>query len=253
MTRMIRGACVVALLGSWAWGASEGEPSKTPAPPAPPAPKPWNVSGGVGLSLSQGNTENMMGNANLGADWTKAPWAFILKADGEYGEDEEKTISERAKGSSQVNLKMSDVFYWLFVTELERDAIADVEYRLKGNLGVGYKAVDQGGSTLVFEVAPGYMREKLGSGAEDDVMTLRFHEGYQLVLQEGAKLWESVDILPDVTEVADYLLNAEIGIEAGISKQMRLRCVLKESYDSEPALDKERSDLSLITSVLWKF
>lgn len=231
---------------------AEGTPTPTPAPSPSPTPKSWNFSGGLGCTMTSGNKDTLMGNASMAADATCEMWKIILGADGEYGETEEEKSAERAKGSSQINYKMVDKFYWMLLTDLEHDAVADVEYRLKAVVGAGVNPVKTDHALLSFELGPGYMREKLGDGTEADILTFRASERFQVDIQPGARFWQSVEYLPDVEDFSAYLLNAEMGVEASVSKKVALRFVMKETYDSEPAMDKESTDLSLITSLLWK-
>ena len=55
--------------------------------------------------------------------------------------------------------------------------------------------------------------------------------------------------LPEFSDFSNYLLNAEVGIEADITAGISLRVLAKDSYDSEPAAGREKNDLSVIAGL----
>jgi len=213
----------------------------------------WEISGGLGASLSQGNQDTMVGNISADAKRTWTDWELLLGASGEYGETENQKSAEKAKGAIQGNWVFSKRFYGFLLNDMERDALADVEYRFKAAPGMGCKAILTDTCRWNLELGPGYMREKLGDGTEDDIMNLRMFQRYELRIKEGLKVWESVEYLPSVKNFSDSLLHGEMGIETSLSQHFSLRFVLKDTYDSVPAEGRERNDLSLIGAILWKW
>ena len=58
-----------------------------------------------------------------------------------------------------------------------------------------------------------------------------------------------MEYLPEAEDFDNYLLTAEVGIEAAVSTRVSLRVVLQDKYDNTPALGAERNDLSLIAGL----
>ena len=48
-------------------------------------------------------------------------------------------------------------------------------------------------------------------------------------------------------------MNAEIGIETGITTQISLRTYLQDTYDHEPAPGRQKNDLKFVTAIAYKF
>ena len=55
--------------------------------------------------------------------------------------------------------------------------------------------------------------------------------------------------MPRIDDWEQYLLDAEVGIEAAINSHMSLRFVLQDLYNSRPASGSERNDLMVIGAV----
>ncbi len=66
----------------------------------------------------------------------------------------------------------------------------------------------------------------------DDYWGIRCGERYTLQVSETAKLWQSAEYLPNADDFDQYLINAEIGMEAVVTKLISLRLVLQDGYNS---------------------
>ena len=84
-------------------------------------------------------------------------------------------------------------------------------------------------------------------------MTLRVSERWEFALSKTAKLWEQVDYLPEVDAWGTYLVNAEAGAEAAINTRLSLRIVATDKFNSEPAADRLRNDITLVSSLVYKY
>jgi hypothetical protein len=58
-----------------------------------------------------------------------------------------------------------------------------------------------------------------------------------------------------VDKFNNYILNAEVGVEAALNKSsnLSLRSVLQDAYVNIPAPNRLKNDLKLITSLVYKF
>jgi hypothetical protein len=84
---------------------------------------------------------------------------------------------------------------------------------------------------------------------------LRAGETFHYAISSHAKAWETVKVLPQVNQFDNYLVLAELGVEAGLTKgnKLNVRSVFQDSYNNIPATDRLRNDLKLITSLVYKF
>ena len=117
------------------------------------------------------------------------------------------------------------------------------------NYFVKNKTVDLSG-----ELGPGYIIQSLG-GQESDFATLRVGEKFHYALTDRARIWQTFEWLPQVDKFDNYIVNAEIGIEADITpdKKISLRSFLQDTYNSQPAAGLKKNDMKLVTALAYKF
>ena len=96
------------------------------------------------------------------------------------------------------------------------------------------------------------MFEKL-AGVESQYWTLRFAERFEHKLSKAARVWQSLEYLPQVDDFGNYVLNAELGLEAALTEKLSLATFVQDTYRSEPAPGREENDLKWVTGVKYRF
>src|SRR5262249_38025874 len=131
------------------------------------------------------------------------------------------------------------------------DGIADIEYRFVLSPGVGYYFIKDPKTTLSLEGGPGVVIEKQGND-EHTYFTLRIGQKFEHKFNDRVRVWESVELLPQVDNFDNFIVNAEAGIESALSKTWALRLVLQDTYDNEPAPGRKKNDFKVIGGIQWK-
>lgn len=218
----------------------------------PPPPPRWNSSAAAGLTLTSGNSDTLVATANIGTEkkWDRNEAAFGI--DGSYGEQDDEKNIEMLHGFGQYNRLFTDRFFGLFRADAMHDAIADVEYRVTLSPGLGYYFIKNKTTFLRGELGPGVVFEKVG-GETDTYMTIRVAERFEHQLSKTAKIWQSAEWLPDVSDWDNYVINAEIGIEVAINTKWSLRTYIQDTYDNQPAPDRKHNDVKLVAATAYKF
>src|ERR1043166_1112576 len=67
------------------------------------------------------------------------------------------------------------------------------------------------------------------------------------------KVWESLEWIPKVEDMQNYLLTSEAGVSAPISKALSVSLILQDTYKSVPAIGKLKNDLKLIAGLTYTF
>ena len=235
-----------------------------PAPAPEPEKKPkWETSAGVGVTLTSGNSESVQAAANFLTQYKRDKDEFRFAIDAGYGEakpaesatnpdpDMEKNTSY-VRGSAQYNRLFSERLYGYLRVEAMHDDIADVTYRVTLSPGLGYYFIKNAKTQLSAELGPGYIFEKLDDD-ENDYATLRIGERFEHKLSKTARLWQSVEIMPEVTDFENFLVNFTAGIEADITKKLRVQVYVVDIYDNVPAPDREKNDLKLVAGLKYMF
>ncbi|MCS1411711.1 MAG: hypothetical protein M2R45_04913 [Verrucomicrobia subdivision 3 bacterium] len=227
--------------------ASEGEPAAVKETPK------WETSAALGFTLTQGNSDTVLVNANLISlkEWELNELSTGIN--GSYGEVESAKNNEVLRGTAQYNRLLGKTdSYFYGKADLLHDAVADVEHRLRVSTGYGYYFINNDKMKLSAEIGTGYIVEKLGGG-EDDYLTLRAGEKFEYNINERARLWQSTEWLPQVEDFSNYLLVAEFGVESDLTEKMSLRVSLQDNYDNQPAPSRKSNDLRLVTGIGYKF
>lgn len=212
----------------------------------------WVTTAAAGVTLSRGNTENDLYTANL---LTSRKWKaneVDLGVDGQYGETSGTKTTGNARAFGQFNRLFSERLFGYLRVEAQHDSIADLDYRLILSPGLGYYLIKSTNTFLRLEAGPSYVFEKLG-GTEDDYATLRLAERFEHKFNDRVKLWQSLEYLPEFGDFGNYILNGEIGIDAGLTAKLSLRTYVQNTYDSEPAPGRKENDLKLIAALAYKF
>lgn len=220
----------------------------------------WESSAGLAFAAATGNTENLLFTANASTQrlGERNEWRFGIS--GGYGESraandpdaEMERNTEFIRGFGQYDRLLSDRWYALGRVEYQYDGIADVDYRIPISLGAGYYFFRNEKIKLSADAGPGYVFEKLG-GVTDEYATLRFGQQFEWRISEGARLWERVDYTPEIEDFENYVLNAELGVEAKLTGALSMRVVAQNTYRSEPALGREENDFRILAGLQYSF
>lgn len=212
----------------------------------------WQTSAGLGLTLTRGNSDTLLFTADAVTAKKYTSDELTFGASLSYGEQEDIKNNETAKAFGQWNHLFTDRFYAYLRAEGLHDAIADVEYRITLSPGVGYYIIKETNMTLSAEAGPGVVIEKQGS-VEKTYFTARVAEKFDYKLSDRARVWQMAEFLPQIDNVDNYIINAEVGVESALTKKTALRALLQDTYDNQPAPGRKKNDLKLVTSVVVKF
>jgi putative salt-induced outer membrane protein YdiY len=225
---------------SWA------EEAETPPPPR------WESSAAVGLSLTRGNSSTLLFNANVQSQLKADPNEIRLGLDATYGETERVRSAESFRAYGQYNRLFSERLYGGLRLEGFRDAVADIDYRFTLAPMLGYYFIKEERTRLSGEVGPALIYEKQG-GESGGYAALRLAERFEHEFSDRARMWQSLEFLPQVDDFDNFLVLAEVGAEAGLMKNLNLRVTFQNSYDNQPAPGRKKNDIRLVTSLAYTF
>ena len=220
--------------------------------PAPEKVPGWDTSAALGFTLTRGNSDTLLftGNFLTGKKWDQNELSF--GSDAAYGENNGEKNAESVHGFGQYNRLLTERIYGYLRLDGLHDAVADVQYRFTLSPGAGYYFIKTENTKLSGEIGPGFIYEKQGEDTRG-YFTLRLAERFDQKMSDRAKIWQSVEILPQVDDFDNYIVNAEIGVETSLTAKLSLRNYLQDSYDNRPASGREKNDLKLVTSLAYKF
>lgn len=242
---------VTGLAAVLTWSAA-GARAQTAAEPEKETKPKWESSASLGFTLTDGNSDTLLLTGNIKTQKKMPRDEIAFGVDGAYGENEGEKNNETLHGFGQYNRLFTDRFFGYLRADALHDGIADIDYRVALSPGAGYYFVKEKKVTLAGEVGPGVIFERKG-GESDTYMTIRFAERFEWKITEKSRLWQSVEYLPQVDDFANYIINAEIGIETAITPKIWLQTYVQDNYVSQPAPGRESNDVKLVTGISYKF
>ena len=215
----------------------------------PPA---WESSVALGFSLTRGNSDTLLTTAAFKTRRKMEVNEYMLGLDGSYGKNDSVKNNEMLHGVSQYNHLFGKRFYGFFNLEGLHDGIADLQYRFTLSPGAGYYFIQETNTTLAGEAGPGLIFQRLG-GVDTVYASLRLAERFEHKFNNNARVWQKVEFLPQVNKPDNFLVNAEIGAEAALTKTFSLQAVLQDNFVNQPAPGRKDNDVKLISSLVYKF
>jgi putative salt-induced outer membrane protein YdiY len=225
----------------------------------------WEGSAAAGATLTKGNSDTFLGNITLSAARKRVKDEILLGATATYGTTEEEvelpngvsyddkdTTTANAGAFGQYNYLFNDRLYAGARLDFLHDAISEVKYRFTFSPLVGYYLIKDPRTKLAVEAGPAFVAEKV-EDKTDEYIALRFAERFEHKFSDKARVWQSLEYLPQVDRFHNYIINAEVGAEASMTDRVALRAVIQDTYDNRPADGRKKNDIKLITSVVYKF
>lgn len=204
-------------------------------------------------ALTAGNSETLQVNAALETAGEIARLGRVRAGiDGNYAEadtdDGRQTTVENLRAVANAQKTLHERLFASLDLGASTDRIALVDYRVRVSPGLGVPILRSERTTLDAEAGPAYLWESVDD-VRDDYLALRLAARLDHAHSETAKSWIALEYLPRTTDFADYLLNAELGVEAALNARLNLRLALQNRYDSRPAPELRENDVALLAGL----
>jgi putative salt-induced outer membrane protein YdiY len=212
----------------------------------------------AGVTMTDGNSRTLQANAAVLSEGEKEKLGAVRAgAEANYGESTvgggKETTVDNARGFANAKKTISPRTFGYADASALYDRIALIAYRAAAGPGVGAYALKNDRTSLSVEVGPSYVWEEV-AGVRAQYPALRVAERLDHAISATAKAWQAAEYLPKAVNPGDYLLNAELGVEAAVNARLNLRLVLQDKYDSTPGErasgeSLKSNDLTLIAGV----
>jgi hypothetical protein len=226
------------------------------------APPKWDSVASLDLTLTRGNSHTFLATVTLNTERKWASEELLFGGAAGYGTTtakdstgtEVKTETQNyVKGFGQFNHLFTERFYGGLRADGLYDEVADIRYRFTLSPIAGYYFIKETNTFLSGEVGPSLVTQKLDDLTPQTYCGLRLAERYEHKFDTGAKIWESLEWIPQVDKFNNWILNAELGVSAPVYKSLDVRLVLQDWYNNQPAPGKLKNDFKLLAGVGLKF
>ncbi len=214
----------------------------------------WAAKADLGYVVAGGNTE--LQALNVGDKLTFDPAGALRFAQtGSWiysrseGETTANLIAGELRGDYDLTPRLSAYGFGGFY----RNTFAGVSRRFSEGVGLGYRPVLAPRDTLLVEGGVNFFQERQTAGLTDDFTTARLAAWYKHLLTDRAWVSLGTQFLPDLSDLGDYLLDANAELGAPLSANVAVKLGYLVRYQSEPAPGFEDTDTVFTSGIQLAF
>lgn len=212
----------------------------------------WKSSVTFGFTMTRGNSDTLLVTGKVLTQRKSNLNEWLFGADGAYGESDSVKNRETLHGFGQFNHFFTSRLFVFGRMDGLHDGIKNIKYRFSASTGLGYCLMQRTNSSFVVEAGPSLVTEQQGNKTET-YTAARLAERFDYRINAAARLWQTAEIIPQVDQTANFIINAEIGIETVITKELSLQVFLQDNYVNEPAATYKNNDVRLVSGLSYKF
>lgn len=221
----------------------------------PPKPKLWSGNIKAGALLTRGNSNTDAANAS--ADVARRTKQDRFTFDAQYlfarDGDDNNVTTDNWLLQAKYDYFFTKKLYGYTVAKLERDNVADLEYRFQPGAGLGYQWIESAKENFRQEIGAGYTFEKYRNDEENDYANYRYAHSYDRQIKDNIKFIHNFEILPSLEDLSVYTFTADAGIRVSFTKQFFLDLKAEWKENSDPGPETRKNDFRYILSVGWDF
>jgi putative salt-induced outer membrane protein YdiY len=212
----------------------------------------WKGSATVGLTMTRGNSDSVLVTGKIDIERKSALNELILGLDGAYGEADGVKNYEGLHGFVQGNHFFTRRMFVFMRADGLHDRIKDINYRVALSPGAGYYLLRQTNLNFAIEAGPSVIFEKQ-DGLETIYAGWRLADRFEYRVNGTTRIWQTAEFIPQVDRFANFIINAEVGIETAITKKLGLQVYIQDNYVNQPAPGFKLNDVRLVSGVSYKF
>ena len=226
----------------------------------PTPPKRWTGALIANAVANRGNSASDVAGVSAEAVFRNDATRFSIGGNYAYGRQKDATTGEQAASVNNWSVKaqedyfLSKAFYLYANARYDQDRIADLKMRQTYGLGAGYQWIDKPDLGVKTETGLTYYNEQMFGGDHRDVIALRLAYGITKSIGSSVELFHNVEYLPDVTDWATALINADIGGRVTFLPHWLVELKAEWRYNARPLLhDSKRADTRTTASIGYTF
>jgi len=212
----------------------------------------WLSSIAFGLTMTSGNKNTLLLTAKLQTEWKSPHNEWLLGLNGAYGEDNSVRNNETLSGYAQFNHFFTQRLYGYGRADGLHDGIKDIRYRFTASTGLGYYLAQRTNLTFAVESGPSFVAERQGND-EQKYAAWRLADRFEYKFFSTARIWQKAEIIPQVDRPDNFIVNAELGVESAIAKDLALQVYVQDNYVNLPAPSYKHNDVRIVSGISYKF
>ena len=213
---------------------------------------PWDITGALGFTLTDGNTDStqLTVGAEAKREWTL--WKLGMKLGILYGETDGDQTSSEWIFFERLERKLSEratIFQDLL---LEHDEEEDLRYRIQLTFGYNRRLVKKETFELWGNVGGGVLHESFFDEDQTEAIAqIGINFTWQITKQ--LKYTQVITFYPSLSEGGEFRMYWESVLTTPLSERFDLRFSIIDRYDSDPQPGIEENDLTIVIAIAIKF
>ena len=208
----------------------------------------WVITALLGGSYSRGNSEARSINTVLKLKREGEGDEFATGFLGSYGERKGAISAETLAADAHYQRDLRNKWFAGLRGDFDHDAPAEVEWRIAVTPYAGWRLLETERSKLTVEGGPSLVTEQQGGREDMFIGTYAGVKG-EHKLAARTRLFAELSWLGETADLKSYLLTSEVGINHALSDKLSLQVIGRNTYDSTPALGRERHDFQIVSAL----
>jgi len=219
---------------------------------AEPTTTPWEITGALGFTLTDGNSESI--TLAVGADAKREwpLWKLAMKLGILYSESEDVQTASEWLFLERLERKLSERATIFEDLLLEHDEEEDLRYRIQLTFGYNRRLVKKETFELWGNGGGGVLHESFFDEDQTEaVAQLGINFTWQIT--KALKYTQVITFWPSLSEGGEFRMYWESVFTTPLSERFDLRFSIIDRYDSDPQPGIESNDLTIVISLAIKF
>jgi len=211
----------------------------------------------LGYNKTSGNTDKGSGSVTAQAVKKFDKSDFMLKGNVFYSESDKKMDGQKwdALAKHSHNFGKEGKWFNFYQVLIDHDYFADIDYRVTPAVGVGYHISQTEDWTWDADAGIGYRMTSYRSSnsSSDETPTALVHTFMKKKVFKSAFLSEDLTVYPGLKSGSGVILRSESAFTNPLSEKLDLELKYIIDYNSEPSLEKKKTDTQFIVGMKYKF
>lgn len=179
---------------------------------------------------------------------------LTLRSDFGYGESEKVVDTTEGRVQSNIQVFFNEDYYVFGDLLLEHDRFEDLELRVDGTVGVGYRFWKTKESSLSMDLGVGGSQEIFRSGGSKTEGITRFSAEFSQILYGRTKLKQSLTVFPSVSELGDLRLISRTSLITPILNSLSWDLSIIDEFNTSPRnVTIKKNDVAVRTGLTYSF
>lgn len=211
----------------------------------------WVTTALIAGSYASGNTDSSSLAVGILTKRKTIDTSTALGLTLNYGKTDSETAAESASFDAHHQYTFKKPCFAGLRFGADHDAIADLEYRLTLTPYIGRFLYEEAKNFVSIEVGPSLIHEKQG-GIKDTYLAPTATLKAEKFLTDRTRLFGEITWSGQINDLQNYILESQIGLDHSLTESTKLKVLLTDTYDNQPAADRKSNDLTLLTGLQFE-